>query len=100
MKKLMLGMAATSACHVGNVEAAQWMSFDAVNEGREGDLIRTNEGHVICAGKPGVTEPSSFSYSPVDTRYWNGSAANWGSERKRLSTPDNPTVHSPESVEV
>ena len=41
-----------------------------------------------------------FSHSPVDTRYWNGSAANWGCERKRLSSPDNPTVHPPESVEV
>jgi len=30
----------------------------------------------------------------------NGSAANWGSERKRLSASDNPTVHPPESVEV
>ena len=33
-----------------------------------------------------------FSYSPADTRYWNGSAANWGSERKRLNDSDNPMV--------
>ena len=42
MKKLMLGMAATLACHVGNVEAAQWMSFDAVNE----VIFPQKNGHV------------------------------------------------------
>ncbi len=37
-----------------------------------------------------------FSYSPSDTRYWNGTADNWGNERKHLSDADNPTVYFPE----
>ncbi len=36
-----------------------------------------------------------FSYSPSDTRYWNGTADNWGNERKHLSDVDNPTVYFP-----
>jgi hypothetical protein len=39
-----------------------------------------------------------FSYAPADTRYWNGSAANWGSERKRLGDADNPPVPASEPV--
>ena len=63
-----------------------------------------HHGYTIHGGPANSTDkprwPYLFSYSPADTRYWNGNAGNWGSERKRLSAPDNPTVHPPESVEV
>ena len=34
-----------------------------------------------------------FSYTPSDTRYWNASTSNWGSERKRLGDEENPIAH-------
>jgi hypothetical protein len=36
-----------------------------------------------------------FSYAPTDTRYWNGTAANWGAERKRLGDAENPIALNP-----
>ena len=62
-----------------------------------------HHGYTVHGGPPNSTDKSRwsylFSYSPSDTRYWNGTAANWGSERKRLSDPDNPIVPPPVSVE-
>jgi hypothetical protein len=62
-----------------------------------------HHGYTVHGGPANSTDKPRwsylFSYSPVDTRYWNGTTANWGSERKRLSDPDNPTLHSAESVE-
>ena len=62
-----------------------------------------HHGYTVHGGPPNSTDKSRwsylFSYSPSDTRYWNGTAANWGSERKRLSEPDNPTVYDPESLQ-
>ncbi len=53
--------------------------------------------YTVHGGPPNSTDKPRwsylFSYAPSDTRYWNGTAANWGSERKRLSDPNNPTVH-------
>ena len=61
-----------------------------------------HHGYTVHGGPPNSTDKSRwsylFSYSPSDTRYWNGTAANWGSERKRLSDPKNPTVYDPESL--
>ena len=57
-----------------------------------------HHGYTVHGGPPNSTDKSRwsylFSYSPVDTRYWNGTTANWGSERKRLTDPDNPTIPS------
>jgi ectoine hydroxylase-related dioxygenase (phytanoyl-CoA dioxygenase family) len=61
-----------------------------------------HHGYTVHGGPDNSTDKPRwsylFSYSPIDTRYWNGTAGNWGSERKRLSDPDNPTLPS-ESVE-
>ena len=63
-----------------------------------------HHGYTVHGGPANSTDKPRwsylFSYSPVDTRYWNGSTANWGSERKRLGDPDNPTAPPPKSVEV
>ena len=52
MKRLIIGITVLVACHVGNVEAAQWMPLD---EAEDRQLIRTNqspeEGHIICTSK-------------------------------------------------
>ena len=60
-----------------------------------------HHGYTVHGGPPNSTDETRwsylFSYSPADTRYWNGTAANWGSERKRLSDPDNPHVPRPDS---
>lgn len=53
-----------------------------------------HHGYTIHGGPANTTDKPRwsylFSYSPTDTRYWNGSAKNWGSERKRLNDSDNP----------
>ena len=63
-----------------------------------------HHGCTVHGGPPNSTDETRwsylFSYSPADTRYWNGSAANWGCERTRLSDEDNPAVPSAESVQV
>ncbi len=55
-----------------------------------------HHGYTVHGGPANTTDKPRwsylFSYSPADTRYWNGSAANWGSERKRLNDSDNPMV--------
>ena len=40
-----------------------------------------------------------FSYTPADTRYWNGRSSNWGSKRQRLGDEECPIVYPRESVE-
>ena len=55
-----------------------------------------HHGYTVHGGPANTTDKQRwsylFSYSPADTRYWNGSAGNWGSERKRLNDSDNPMV--------
>ena len=63
-----------------------------------------HHGYTVHGGPDNSTDKPRwsylFSYSPADTRYWKGSVGNWGSERKRLGDPDNPTAPPPKSVEV
>mgnify|MGYP002634777575 FL=1 len=55
-----------------------------------------HHGYTVHGGPPNSTDETRwsylFSYSPADTRYWNGTAGNWGSERKRLGDEANPAV--------
>lgn len=55
-----------------------------------------HHGYTVHGGPDNSTDKPRwsylFSYAPADTRYWNGSAGNWGSERKRLGDADNPLV--------
>ena len=55
-----------------------------------------HHGYAVHGGPPNSTDKPRwsylFSYAPSDTRYWNGNAGNWGSERKRLGDADNPLV--------
>ena len=55
-----------------------------------------HHGYTVHGGPPNSTDKPRwsylFSYAPSDTRYWNGSAGNWGSERKRLGAAANPLV--------
>jgi len=63
-----------------------------------------HHGYTIHGGPANSTDKPRwsylFSYSPADTRYWNGNAGNWGSERKRLGDPENPIIYPRESVKV
>ena len=58
-----------------------------------------HHGYMVHGGPPNSTDKSRwsylFSYSPADTRYWNGTAANWGAERKRMGDAENPIVLEP-----
>jgi len=58
-----------------------------------------HHGYTIHGGPANSTDKPRwsylFSYSPADTRYWNASAGNWGSERKRLNDEDYPIVLEP-----
>ena len=60
-----------------------------------------HHGYTVHGGPKNTTDKPRwsylFSYAPTDTRYWNGSARNWGSERKRLGDADNPIVPLPET---
>lgn len=55
-----------------------------------------HHGYTVHGGPDNTTDEPRwsylFSYSPADTRYWNGNAGNWGSERKRLGDEHNPIV--------
>ena len=61
-----------------------------------------HHGYTIHGGPANSTDKPRwsylFSYSPADTRYWNGNAGNWGSERKRLGDPENPIIYPREPV--
>ena len=63
-----------------------------------------HHGYPIHGGPANSTDKPRwsylFSYSPADTRYWNGNAGNWGSERKRLGDPENPIIYPREPVKV
>ena len=63
-----------------------------------------HHGYTIHGGPANSTDKPRwsylFSYSPADTRYWNGNAGNWGSERKRLGDPENPIIYPREPVKV
>ena len=63
-----------------------------------------HHGYTVHGGPDNTTDKPRwsylFSYSPADTRYWNGSVRNWGSERKRLGDEDNPVVHLRETGKV
>ena len=69
---------------------------------RPGDCT-VHHGYTVHGGPDNTTDKPRwsylFSYSPEDTRYWNGSAGNWGSERKRLGDSDNPVVCPRELME-
>ena len=58
-----------------------------------------HHGYTVHGGPANSTDKPRwsylFSYTPADTRYWNGTAGNWGSERKRLGDADNPIVLEP-----
>lgn len=60
-----------------------------------------HHGYTVHGGPDNTTDKPRwsylFSYSPADTRYWNGNNGNWGSERKRLGDADNPIVHLQET---
>ena len=62
-----------------------------------------HHGYTVHGGPDNTTDKPRwsylFSYSPEDTRYWNGSADNWGSERKRLGDSNNPVVYPRETME-
>ena len=63
-----------------------------------------HHGYTIHGGPANSTDKPRwsylFSYSPADTRYWNGNAGNWGSERKRLGDPENPIIYPREPAKV
>ena len=63
-----------------------------------------HHGYTIHGGPANSTDKPRwsylFSYSPADTRYWNGKAGHWGSERKRLGDPENPIIYPREPVKV
>ena len=58
-----------------------------------------HHGYTVHGGPANSTDQprwsNLFSYTPPDTRYWTGTAGNWGSERKRLGDADNPIVLEP-----
>ena len=62
-----------------------------------------HHGYTVHGGPDNTTNKPRwsylFSYAPADTRYWNGTARNWGSERKRLVDEDNPIAHTGDSDE-
>ena len=62
-----------------------------------------HHGYTVHGGPDNTTNKPRwsylFSYAPADTRYWNGTARNWGSERKRLIDGDNPIAHTGDTDE-
>ena len=63
-----------------------------------------HHGYTVHGGPDNTTDKPRwsylFSYTPADTRYWNGNNGNWGSERKRMGDADNPIVHLQETDET
>ena len=59
-----------------------------------------HHGHTVHGGPDNTTDKVRwsylFSYSPGDTRYWNGSAGNWGSQRQLLDESHHPVVYPQE----
>jgi hypothetical protein len=56
-----------------------------------------HHGYMVHGAPPNSTDRPRwsyiFSYTPADTRWWNGEVRNWGSERRQLSDEDNPIVY-------
>ena len=63
-----------------------------------------HHGYTVHGGPSNSTDKTRwsylFSYTPSDTRYWNGNSGNWGSERKRLKDSENPLIDPPGSASV
>ena len=63
-----------------------------------------HHGYTVHGGPANSTDKPRwsylFSYSPTDTRYWNGTAGNWGSDRKRLGDTENPIIYPVGAVNV
>ncbi len=61
-----------------------------------------HHGFTIHGGPTNGTDKARwsylFSYTPADTRYWNGLSSNWGSERQRLGDEECPIVYPRESA--
>jgi ectoine hydroxylase-related dioxygenase (phytanoyl-CoA dioxygenase family) len=64
---------------------------------RPGDAT-VHHGYMVHGAPPNLSDRPRcsyiFSYTPADTRWWNGRVRNWGSERKTLSDDSNPVVYS------
>ena len=56
-------------------------------------------GYTVHMSPANTTEDTRwnwlFSFSPADTRYWNGDSSNHGSQRERLEDKANPVVGQP-----
>ena len=56
-----------------------------------------HHGFMVHGGPPNITDRDRwsyiFSYTPADTRWWNGEVKNWGSERKTLDDALNPIAY-------
>ncbi len=63
---------------------------------RPGDAT-VHHGYMVHGAPPNSTDRPRwsyiFSYTPADTRWWNGVMKNWGSERRTLSDEQNPIVY-------
>jgi phytanoyl-CoA dioxygenase PhyH len=56
-----------------------------------------HHGYMVHGAPPNSTDRPRwsyiFSYTPADTRWWNGEMKNWGSERRQLSDEKNPIIY-------
>lgn len=56
-----------------------------------------HHGYMVHGAPPNTTDRPRwcyiYSYTPADTRWWNGKVANWGSERKPLDESLNPVAY-------
>jgi ectoine hydroxylase-related dioxygenase (phytanoyl-CoA dioxygenase family) len=56
-----------------------------------------HHGYMIHGAPPNVSDKPRcsyiLSYTPADTRWWNGAVGNWGSDRKTLGDEANPVVY-------
>ena len=62
-----------------------------------------HHGYTVHGGPNNTTDKVRwsylFSYSPADTRYWNGSAGNWGSQRTPLDDSHHPIAYPQQPAE-
>lgn len=63
---------------------------------RPGD-VTVHHGYMVHGAPPNTTDRPRwsyiFSYTPADTRWWNGEVQNWGSKRLPLGDEKNPIVY-------
>lgn len=56
-----------------------------------------HHGYMIHGAPPNTTDRSRwsyiYSYTPADTRWWNGEMKNWGTERLPLNDATNPIIY-------